>query len=221
MAKKTNTVSPSPVKGNNNATPIIRGQKLFFLDNEYIPESRLEVQDRENGRVPAYDVTRIVSPVLTSARTSMANNPTSETVDNGFDLFLQELENLTVNDSKVATPKKKEKAGAITGKTKRTASSQKKEKDVDGDWTETESETEEVESLFSTNSSLYDEENEDDLAWSIKDDEDNNVASEDLYSPERAKGLIDYWVPDSFAGTVKNVRRSSRNSFGSATGKKK
>ena len=224
MAEKSNTVSPSPVKGerfvDSSTTPMIRRQQLILIDNESIPDSLLMGQDLESGRVLACDITAIVSPVLTSARTRIAKIPSRETEDSDFDLFFQELENLTLNDSKVATPKKVD-AGKISDKTKRTASSQKKEKNVDGDWTETESETEEIESLSSTSSSLYDEEDEDDLVWSIKDNEDDSAAPKDLYSPERAKGLIDYWVPDQFSGTVKNVRRSSRNSFGSLPGKKK
>ncbi|KAL3934028.1 MAG: hypothetical protein SGBAC_010151 [Bacillariaceae sp.] len=167
-----------------------RHQQLILIDDESILDLLLMGQDLESGQVLACDVTAIVSPVLTLPRTRTAKVPSRETEDSNLDLFFQELENLTLNDSK------------------------NKEKNVDSDWNETESETKEIESLSATSSSLYAVEDEDNLICSIKDNEDDSAAPKDLCSPERTKRLIEYWVPDQFSGTVKNVLLPGKKKYG-------
>lgn len=210
MVKKTNAASPAKSK---STTPIIRRQEVILYDNQFIPSSFRDGQDGQHGRVLAFDVKTEVSPVLTSSRT--AKKPTNDKTVDDMDLLMRGLANVTIQDDGFSTPTKKAR---ILPDMIRSAPSGKKKKDIDEEWTETDSAT--AESVSAKES--YDEDDEDDLAWSIKDsDDEGSISPDDLYSPERAKGLFQYTIHDDSMGAVYNIRRSSRTSFGSPAGKKK
>lgn len=189
---------------------------MALKDNQAIPDNRLENQDGL-GRMLAVDVKVELIPVTTSAR--QVEKKKKQNKDSGI---LQLLSGLSISDSVTpckASAETVDKA-VITDNIKR--SNQKKKKiDKDEDWvgSDTESEKEE-ESLM--NDEYYDAEDEDDLAWACKNSDDEETDSDDdsfktprddPFSPEHAKGIIEYTVSDSKNGSVQSVRRSARNSF--------
>lgn len=116
---------------------------------------------------------------------------------------------------------------------KRTTTQSKKKKKVDEEYEPSDSEEESTNEHKDDNESLFNEEyndaeDEDGLDCALKNSEDEYETDsdsdtdsikqprmEDLYSPERAKGLIEYTVHDSTSGSTKNIRRSARHSLGS------
>jgi len=203
-----------------NTTPIIRRHQVIFHDNECIPDSYFRKgggQAGQNvGRVLALDKTTEVTPVLTSARRhSAAHKKEIRKIEDEIYSLSQEMANLTMGRGFLLTPKKKKETALIPERTiARIPSS-------DSEYTDSElSETGSFESSCSS-SGIYDKNDKDDLECSLKfNHDDGKVSADDKYSPERSSGNFYYTVLDPNSGTVQNVRRSSRNSFGSPAGKK-
>jgi hypothetical protein len=210
-------MSPSKTKVKHN---IVRRHVVDFKDNAAIPESRLQEMHCQYGRVSKFDVATVISPVLTSARMPKQSGKTL-TVDH--DELVKLLCNLDI-DGEPSTPTKLSKTAAIPDETVGLAMECGKQCKDDEEFIPSEENTDtDSDSEFSSSQEDYITEDENDLDCGVNysdDESDSSVGQEDPFSPERARGMFSYTVPDIQSGTVRNVRRSSRNSFCSPNHKK-
>ena len=224
--KKTkHSSSKSPVKNMKN-----RNQQFTLNANHAIPAARFQDDDEGLGRQLAFDVNVEMTPVLTSAR---KKDKPKQKVDATH--VLLGMANLNIGG--VSTPTKvsvlpDKVSSTTTEDVKRSGQKKTKKNKVDEDeeWVEPEeSETESEQESVSTDA-FYDAEEHDELDWGLKNSDDDSESDEDdsnnyrtpredPYSPEKAKGTIEYTIHDSKEGSTKSIRRCSRLSFGSPSGR--
>ena len=229
MPKKTsNTFSPfkkqaTDGKSTQMTSPIMRRQEVVFCANSTIPSDHVNIKNDDGqfeGRVLGYDMRATVATVLISARKAKANDKSEDDLLLGFaSLTLEESVNVTTKKktmSSLSTPDTA-RSGVITpGKSTKTQNVD----DGDEEWKE---DSDDESATSSNDSSIpesdyYYSEDENDLDWGLKDDENIGIIP-DPFSPDKAKGMIEYTVPDYETGTTRNVRRSSRLSMGSTISK--
>uniref|UniRef100_A0A7S3L5D9 Uncharacterized protein n=1 Tax=Amphora coffeiformis TaxID=265554 RepID=A0A7S3L5D9_9STRA len=207
----------------DDTTPVIRHQTIILRKNPAIPYTRLEDNGEEDvARALAFDAVTTFTPILTSSRKTTA--PEEKGLDEAADDSLTKgIAGLSIGGAALTTPKKKssisekEMAAIVPDKVASAASqatTNKKQKDDDDDWIAP-TESEDSESVSTKTSSDYiDSDADDDLDWDVHDTH-NEFRLKDFYSPENATGSFHYAVLSPEKGVTINVRRSSRNSFGS------
>ena len=218
------------VHASSSASVLVRSCQLVRNNNPSIPEARLQNKDGL-GRRLALDVRAVFSPALISARQTTRRQKNDDTID----MLKASMADLSLGAT-TTTPLKKTPVvpeTKVTSSKKRSTTQSKSKKKVDEPYEPSDSEEESTNEQNDDNESLsneeyYDAEDEDDLVCALKNsddeyetDSDSDTDSikhprmEDLYSPERAKGLIEYTVPDTKSGSTQTIRRSARHSLGS------